>query len=187
MLIIASSCGLDSERLSASYGKLERPDDFGDDSSYLGSWMNAAEAKNGLVVDIIGILIDAVRKHQTLLAGLRSDIEKQAGESAASQNSLDLLLSSRMEQLRGQVTEDSQFLISRASHELSQSFQGSIQTLKDQVSAQSESIVNLVGSQAHSEDLVKSLTGEIRTYCENLVQHLAGETQARFEKLARDA
>ncbi len=187
VLTIASSCGLDSERLSASYGKLGRPDDFGDDSSYLGSWMNAAEAKNGLVVDIIGILVDAVRNHQTLLTGLRSDVEKQAGESAASQNSLNLLLSSRMEQLRGQVTEDSQFLISRASHELSQSFQGSIQALKDQVSAQSEGIVKLVGSQAHSEDLVKSLTGEIRTYCENLAQSLAGETQARFEKLARDA
>jgi hypothetical protein len=187
MLIIASSCGLDSERLSASYQKLERPDDFGDDSSYLGSWMNAVEAKNGLVVDIIGILIDAVKKHHTLLTGLRSDVEKQAGESSASQNSLDLLLSSRMEQLRGQITEESQFLISRASHELSQSFQGSIQTLKDQVSSQSEGIVKLVGSQAHSEDLARSLTGEIRTYCENLVQSLAGETQARFEKLARDA
>ena len=57
MLELISSCGLDSERISVCYDKLQRPEDFSDDSSFLGSWMNAAEAKSGVTTDIIKILL----------------------------------------------------------------------------------------------------------------------------------
>jgi len=186
MLKLAASCGLDTERLSVCYEKLERPEDFGDDSSYLGSWMNAAEAKNSLVAEVFMILIDAVKAHQTLLTGLSSGMEKQAGESAERQNSLELL-SLRMEQMRGQLAEDGQLLVSRTTHELSQSFQGSLQALRDQASTQFEDIGRLVdSSQIHSEGLIKGLMGETRTHCENLVKSMAGDTQLRLEKLAKD-
>ncbi len=183
MLKLASSFGLDSERLSLCYEKLEKPENFRDDSSFLGGWMEATEAKNTLLSDAVLSLIDAVRDY---VSGLKSDTVKQAGESAECRNSIGLL-SSRMEQIKGEFVDENRHILSKATFEATQSFQGSLQVFKDQVASQFERTERLIGSsQSSCEEYSKRLTEEVQARCGGLIQDRIQDTQVGGEKFARE-